>query len=81
MDEKEISETNLRKKLKYMCNKPQRQIARFYNEDSDISLYSMVIKMAESALQLCPVESCQKMRVNHTDYWYHSNGCIEVKYR
>lgn len=37
--------------------------------------------MAKSALQRCEVDDCDKIRLIHTDYFYHNNGCIEIKYR
>lgn len=74
-------EASIRRKIKQMCSKPQKQLVRFYNEESDISLYQMIKKLATQALHLCDNKECKKIRLLHTDYYYHHNGCVEIKYR
>lgn len=39
-------EASIRRKIKQMCTKPQKQLVRFYNEESDISLYQMIKRLA-----------------------------------
>lgn len=80
-DEKFTDEGAIRNKIKQMCMKPQKQHVKFYDENSDISLYQMIKKMANTALQLCENKDCKKIRLLHTDYYYHHNGCLEIKYR
>jgi hypothetical protein len=62
-----------------MCQKPRKRQVKFYSQQSDISLYQMIKKLATQAMQGC--EHCRKLRLLHTDYFYHNNGCVEIKYR
>lgn len=65
-----------------MCGgKPQKQLVKFYDEETDISLYQMIKKMATSTLHVCEAAHCKKIRLLHTDYYYHNNGCVEIKCR
>ena len=41
----------------------------------------MIKKMATTALSLCEIEDCKKIKLIHTDYYYHNNGCVEIKYK
>lgn len=41
----------------------------------------MIKKMATSTLQVCEAAHCKKIRLLHTDYYYHNNGCVEIKCR
>ena len=40
----------------------------------------MLKDLATKSYQECPNEGCGKARIKHTDYYYHGNGCIEIKY-
>ena len=73
-----MNEANLRKKLKNMCFRPRRHIIKFYDKQSDKSLHTMIKGMAQGSFKLC--QSCEKPYLIHTDYWYHGDGCIEIKY-
>ena len=53
----------------------------FYSEENDVSLFQMIKKMATTALSLCEIDDCKKIRLIHTDYFYHNNGCVEIKYK
>jgi hypothetical protein len=55
-----MSESKLRSKLKNMCNRPKREIVKFYDKKSDKSLYSMIKELAQGSLNNCSSESCQK---------------------
>ena len=54
------SESKLRSKLKNMCNRPKREIVKFYDKKTDKSLYSMIKELAQGSLNLCQYDSCQK---------------------
>jgi hypothetical protein len=79
-EEKETTENSIKRNLKNMCSRPKRQIVEFYNDSMDKSLHSMIRSMAMNVFNICPEEGCGKMMLAHTDYYYHSNGCIEIKY-
>ena len=36
--------------------------------------------MAVNSLLYCSEDGCGKPHLYHTDYLYHANGCIEIKY-
>jgi len=63
-----------------MCNKPIRQKIEFYSATNDLSIFTMIKRLAKTALINCTAESCSKSRLAHTDYWYHGNGCVETKF-
>lgn len=62
-----------------MCNKPQRLKIDLYSVKNDYSVFTMIKRLAKTAMSNCQAESCSKPRLAHTDYWYHGNGCVEMK--
>ena len=80
-DEKDnINENSLKRKLKNMCSRPKRLIVEFYDDKTDKSLHAMIRSMAHSSMLFCSEDGCGKPHLYHTDYLYHANGCIEIKY-
>jgi hypothetical protein len=64
-----------------MCNKPSRQKIEFYSSKTDLSVFSMIRRLATQIITTCPYEGCLKKRITHTDYWYHGNGSVEIKFK
>lgn len=73
------NEADIKRKLKKMCYKPNRQKIEFYNQKTDMSVFTMIRNMARQSIKNCGAETCGKPFLAHTDYWYHGNGCIEMK--
>lgn len=63
-----------------MCSKPVRQKIDFYSSKTDVSVFTMIKRLAKQSITNCQADTCQKPRVAHTDYWYHGNGCVEIKF-
>jgi hypothetical protein len=40
----------------------------------------MIKHFAKTSTSVCQSEGCGKQRISHTDYWYHNNGAIEIKF-
>jgi hypothetical protein len=69
-----------------MCTVPQRKKIDFYQRKkdthiTDISLFTMVRRLAKQSITNCKADQCFKSRLAHTDYWYHGNGCVEIKFK
>jgi hypothetical protein len=60
--------------------KPKRVLVNFYSEQNDVSVFSMVKHFAKTANSVCQADGCGKQRISHTDYWYHNNGSVEIKF-
>ena len=75
---KKQNEAELRKKLKNMCSRPKRTIIPFLAEEKDMSLFTFLRKTAKNFTNktLCNNEGCKKLLMEHTDYWYHGDGCV-----
>lgn len=78
-----------------MCFKPKRLIVKFYSkvaEDKagkpvleeantdDISLIEFIRNIDSSAKDTCPNEDCKRQKWHHTDFYYHGNGCVQIRY-
>lgn len=63
-----------------MCNKPSPLKIDFYCEKTDVSVFTMIKRLAKQSITTCTAEGCNKVRLTHTDYWYHGNGCVEIKF-
>ena len=40
----------------------------------------MIKELATKSIYECSNEGCCRLRIKNTDYYYHGNGCIEIKY-
>jgi hypothetical protein len=63
-----------------MCNKPVRSKIDFYSLKNDVSVFTMIKRLAKQSITNCKADQCFKSRLAHTDYWYHGNGCVEIKF-
>jgi len=41
----------------------------------------MLRRLAKQSITNCKADQCFKSRLAHTDYWYHGNGCVEIKFK
>ena len=72
------NEAELRKRLKNMCSRPKRTIIPFLDEEKDMSLFTFLKQTAKNFYNkvICKNEGCKKPLMEHTDYWYHGDGCV-----
>jgi len=75
---KEAKEANLKKKLKNMCDRPDKKIVKFHDAASDVTLHTYIKERAVGSFKAC-TKGCEKLRLVHTDYWYHGTGCVSLK--
>mmetsp|Transcript_25743 Transcript_25743/g.34396 ORF Transcript_25743/g.34396 Transcript_25743/m.34396 type:complete len:141 (-) Transcript_25743:2950-3372(-) len=77
----QLNEASIRKRLHNMCFRPRRTIIPFLDGEKDMSLFSFLKKRCEMLNQNCSEEGCGKAMMQHYDYWYHGEGCIEIKFK
>ena len=65
--------------MKKMCYRPKRRIVKFFDHESDMSLYTFLRDISATINDNCKEEGCGKAEVFHTHYMYHGNGCIKFK--
>jgi len=64
-----------------MCSKPKSVKVNFNSGTEDRTLFWKIKDLATKSYELCPNENCGRPRIKHTDYFYHGNGCVELKFQ
>jgi len=64
-----------------MCSKPKSVKVNFNSISEDRTLFWKIKDLATKCYDICPNENCGRMRIKHTDYFYHGNGCVEIKFQ
>lgn len=64
-----------------MCSKPKCVRVNFNSIKEDRTLFWKIRDLAIMSYYDCSNDGCGRPRIKHTDYFYHSKGCVEIKYQ